>query len=51
MEAYQAQYRIQRAAQLPAVNGSGYGQRQRTLTSGGYRTGEVYSLEVGITFV
>jgi len=49
VEAYQAQYRIQRAAQLPSVTGSGYGQRQRTLSSSGYRTGETYSLEVGIT--
>ncbi len=49
VEAYQAQYRIQRAALLPTVAGSGYGKRQRTLSSGGYATSETYSLEVGIT--
>lgn len=49
LEIYQAQYRIQRAALYPAINGSGYGTKQRTLGTTGMATSEVYSLEVGAT--
>ena len=48
VEAYQARYRIQRSALLPTVSGEGYGLKQRTLSSGGYATSELYSVEVGI---
>lgn len=49
VESFQAQYRIQRAAQLPQVTASGFGSKQRTLSGSGYDTGETYALEVGIT--
>lgn len=46
---FQAQYRIQRAAQLPEITASGFGSKQRTLSGTGYATAETYALEVGIT--
>lgn len=49
VESYQAQYRIQRSAQLPEVTASGFGSKQRTLNGSGHSTGETYSLEVGVT--
>lgn len=49
VEAYQAQYRIQRAAQFPTVTVDGSGTKQRTLSSGGYATSETYSVDLGIT--
>ena len=49
VEAYQAQYRIQRAALLPAIGGEGLGRKQRTLSGSDHATSEVYSAAVGIT--
>lgn len=49
VEAYQAQYRIQKSNQLPTVAAEGYGSRQRTLAGSDHSTGETYSLQVGIT--
>jgi multidrug efflux system outer membrane protein len=49
VEAYQAQYRIQRAPLLPTVNGGGGYVKQRTMSGGGYATGEAYQASVGIT--
>jgi multidrug efflux system outer membrane protein len=49
VEAYQALYRIQRAALLPTITGEGYGAKQRTLTGTGHSTSEVYSLDIGTT--
>jgi multidrug efflux system outer membrane protein len=49
VEAYQAQYRIQRAALLPEITGSGSGTKQRTLTGDAHATKEVYQVSVGIT--
>lgn len=49
LEIYQAQYRIQRSALYPSINGTGYGTKQRTLGSTGMATSEVYSLEVAAT--
>ncbi|MGB3222610.1 MAG: efflux transporter outer membrane subunit [Desulforhopalus sp.] len=49
VEAYQALYRIQRAALLPTITGEGYGAKQRTLTGAGHSTSEVYSLDIGTT--
>ncbi len=49
VEAYQAQYRIQRSALLPTITGDGYGVKQRTLGAGGHTTSETYSLKVGTT--
>ncbi|BCR06284.1 adeC/adeK/oprM family multidrug efflux complex outer membrane factor [Desulfuromonas versatilis] len=46
---YQAQYRIQRSALLPSVDGSGYGTKQRSLTGTSLSTSEAYSLEIGAT--
>lgn len=48
VEAYQARYRIQRSSLLPTVTGDAYGLKQRTLSSGGSATSELYSVEVGI---
>lgn len=49
VQAYQAKYRIQRAAQLPTLSVDGYGRKQRTLSGGGYGTSEVYSIDLGTT--
>ncbi len=49
VEAYQAQYRIQRSALLPSITGTGNGTKQRTLNGSDYLTSEVYSATVGIT--
>jgi len=49
VEAYQAQYRIQKANQLPTVTSDGYGSKQRTLGGTGHTTTETYSLQVGVT--
>ena len=49
VESYQAQYRIQRSALFPGVDGSAYGTKQRTLGGSSHRTSETYSLEVGTT--
>ncbi|WP_319588511.1 efflux transporter outer membrane subunit [uncultured Desulfobulbus sp.] len=49
VEAYQAQYRIQRSALFPAISAEGVGSKQRTLSGSGYATGEVYSASMGVT--
>ena len=49
VEAYQAQYRIQRAALLPAIGGEGLSRKQRTLSGSDHATSEVYAASVGIT--
>jgi multidrug efflux system outer membrane protein len=49
VEAYQAQYRIQRSALLPTISGAGSGSKQRTLSGNGHTTSEVYAASVGIT--
>jgi multidrug efflux system outer membrane protein len=49
VEAYQALYRIQRAALLPTITGEGFGAKQRTLTGASHSTSEVYSLDIGTT--
>lgn len=49
VEAYQALYRIQRAALLPTVTGEGSWVKQRGLTGTSYSTSEVYSLDIGTT--
>jgi multidrug efflux system outer membrane protein len=49
VEAYQAQYRIQKSNLLPTVSGDGVGRKQRTLAGASYSTSEVYSLQVGVT--
>ena len=49
VEAYQAQYRIQRAPLLPTVSGDAAGTKQRTLSSNNHITAELYSASVGIT--
>ena len=49
VEAYQAQYRIQRSALFPAITAEGGGSKQRTLNGSGYATSEVYAASVGIT--
>lgn len=49
VQSYQAQYRIQRSALLPAINASGEYAKQRTLSGQYYVTGEAYSLDVGTT--
>lgn len=49
VEAYQAQYRIQRSALLPSVAAEGTGRRQRTLSGTSHVTNEIYSLEIGTT--
>lgn len=49
VEAYQAQYRIQRSALLPTINGVGSGTKQRTLSGSNYVTAESYTASVGMT--
>ena len=49
IESYQAQYRIQRSALFPSINGEGGGSKQRTLSNGNYVTAETYSALVGVT--
>ena len=49
VEAYQAQYRVQRSALFPAISAEGVGSKQRTLSGSGYATSEVYSASVGVT--
>ncbi len=49
VEAYQAQYRIQRSALLPTIAGNGYGLKQRSLSGTTRYTSEAYSLEIGTT--
>jgi len=49
VQAYQAKYRIQRAAQLPTVSANGAWQKQRTLSGGSHVTSEVYSVNLGTT--
>ncbi|WP_051554266.1 efflux transporter outer membrane subunit [Desulfobulbus elongatus] len=49
IEAYQAQYRIQRAALFPSLAGEGYGSKQRTLSGDNYVTAETYSASMGVT--
>ena len=49
VQSYQAQYRIQRSALMPAVTGSGEYAKQRTMSGDHYATGEAYSAAVGIT--
>lgn len=49
VEAYQALYRIQRAALVPTVTGEGYGAKQRTLNGTDHSTSEMYSLDIGTT--
>ena len=43
VEAYQAQYRIQRSALFPNITAEGGGSKQRTLNGSGYATSEVYA--------
>ncbi len=47
IETYQAQYRIQRSALLPTIEGTGYGMKQRSLSGSTRYTSEAYALEVG----
>ena len=49
IESYQAQYRIQRSALFPSINGEGGGSKQRTLNGDNYVTAETYSASVGVT--
>jgi multidrug efflux system outer membrane protein len=49
VEAYQAQYRIQRAALLPSISGTGSGVKQRTLSGDNHVTIETYQAAVGLT--
>ncbi|SHO49915.1 efflux transporter outer membrane subunit [Desulfopila aestuarii] len=49
VEAYQAQYRIQKSNQLPTVSSEGYGSKQRNLGGAGHTTSETYSLQVRVT--
>jgi multidrug efflux system outer membrane protein len=49
VDAYQALYRIQRAALLPTITVEGYGRKQRSLSGTSHVTSEVYSLDVGTT--
>lgn len=49
VESLQAQYRIQRAALFPAIDGDGSWTRQRAYSGDVYNTGEMYSLAVGTT--
>ncbi len=49
VEAYQAQFRIQRSALFPNISGDASGTKQRGPTSGGAATSESYSLEVAST--
>lgn len=49
VEAYQAQYRIRKADQLPALSLDGYEIKQRNLAGAGHATTDTYSLQVGLT--
>jgi multidrug efflux system outer membrane protein len=49
VEAFQAQYRIQRSTLFPTIAAEGAGSKQRTLNGSGYATSEVYSVSVGMT--
>ncbi|NLX18227.1 MAG: efflux transporter outer membrane subunit [Desulfobulbus sp.] len=49
VEAYQAQYRIQRSALLPSIAAEGSGSRQRAMSGGGHATGTTYAVSAGIT--
>lgn len=49
VEAYQAQYRIQRSTLLPTIAGNGYWMKQHSLSGANHVTSEIYSLEVGTT--
>jgi len=49
VDAYQALYRIQRSALLPAITVEGFGRKQRSLSGASHVTSEVYSLDVGTT--
>jgi multidrug efflux system outer membrane protein len=49
VEAYQAQYRIQRSALFPSISGEGSGTKQRTLSGSSYVTSEIYTVSVGMT--
>ncbi len=49
VQVYQAQYRIQRSAQLPTVAAIGEYAKQRTLSGEYYVNGQAYSATVGIT--
>ena len=49
VEAYQAQYRIRKANQLPTLAVDGYASKQRGLAGSGNTTTEAYSLQVGVT--
>ncbi|MGB5232032.1 MAG: efflux transporter outer membrane subunit [Desulfoprunum sp.] len=49
VEAFQAQYRIQRSTLFPTVDGGAGYVKQRTLGSGGHATSEAYSASVGVT--
>ncbi|WP_169309305.1 efflux transporter outer membrane subunit [Desulforhopalus sp. IMCC35007] len=49
VEAYQAQYRIQKSKLLPTVSGEGDGSKLRTLYNSSHVTSESYSLQVGVT--
>lgn len=46
---YQAQYRIQRAALTPSIDGTGVGQQERVRANGSHTTNETYSVGVGVT--
>ncbi len=47
--AYEAQYRIQRSALYPGIDGDASAVRQRTLTGTLHTTGEIYQIKVGLT--
>ena len=49
VQAYQAQYRIQRSELFPALNAAGEYAKQRTLSGEHYVTGEAYTFAVGVT--
>jgi multidrug efflux system outer membrane protein len=46
--AYEAQYRIQRAALLPGVDGDASAARQRTLVGNTHATGNLFQVKVGL---
>ncbi|MBE0584224.1 MAG: efflux transporter outer membrane subunit, partial [Desulfofustis sp.] len=47
--AYQAQYRIQRSALYPGIDGDASAVRQRTLTGASHTTSEIYQIKAGLT--
>jgi len=47
--AFEAQYRIRRAAQLPTISGDGFARKQSGLSGDSHFTSETYSLAVGTT--